>query len=94
MDNQKLALSVRRDASTAKSRSLRDFIAFSRMKISIPFTAQTQIDDELFNEYLGWLLQFTGQDAYSIVLTNPQVFAINMGITQYNKLLDRLDSRR
>jgi len=93
MDNQKLALSVEKEKSYSKSRSVRDFIAFSRMRISVPFNSQTQIDEELYNAYFGWLTQFPTEDAYNMAQTNV-LFLHNMGPAQYSRLLVTLNNRR
>jgi len=92
-DNQKLICSIEREKSTGKSRSLRDYIAMSRLNItaSVP-TAQSLIDEDLYNAYLEWLLQFTPADALSY-LQNNAVFYQNCSTANYQKLLTEITRR-
>ena len=92
-DNQRLALSVEREKSTGKSRSLRDYIALSRMKLTVPgYNAQTLIDEELYAAYLEWLLDYTPADALNYFQSNI-LFYHNMGLQKYNVLLAELQRR-
>ena len=91
-NNQKLALSIERQKSTSISRALRDFVAVSRMKLSVPYNTQTLIDTELYDAYLAWLLKYPPETAYAYVNHNA-IFYINMGITKWQEILAELDTR-
>jgi len=85
-DNQKFGLAVEREKAVSKSRSLRDFVAASRMKNTVTYDAQTQIDEELYTAYLAWLLQFAPVHGLNLLEGN-RLFVVNMGAGQYNKLV-------
>ena len=91
-DNQKLLLSVEKEKAASKSRSLRDFVAVSKMKNSVPVNVQTLIDDELYSAYLGWLLQYPIATAYSY-FTDNTLFIVNMGYTKWQQLQTELSGR-
>ena len=91
-DNQKLALSVEREKSISKSRSLRDYIAHSRMKLTVSVAVQAQIDEELYLTYLEWLLKFEPMIGRSYLQSNP-LFLYNLGATQYTRLGTEMNRR-
>jgi len=92
-DNQRLVLQTEREKSISKSRSIKDFISFSRGKGAFPFNEQSCIEKELYDAYLGWLMQFPPELAHGYCNDNP-VFLLNMGSTQWNALLTNLNTRR
>lgn len=91
-DNQKLCLSIEREKASSKSRSIRDFVAMSKMKNTVPYSPQTLIDEELYHAYLEWLLQYKPDTASSYVQSNA-CFAHNMTSTNYSKLLAEVKRR-
>ena len=91
-ENQRATLAVEREKAVTRSRSLRDFIAVSRMRISVPYNAQTLIDEELYNAYLAWAMQFPPRLANSYVNHN-ELFMINMGMTMWLRLIAELNNR-
>jgi hypothetical protein len=64
----------------------------AKMKITVPFNTQTQIDSELFNAYLAWLLQFAPPIGLAYLQCNP-VFMFNMGAVQYQRLVAEMQTR-
>jgi len=93
MENQRLALMVEKEKSMSKSRALRDFATVSRMRLTVPFTAQTQIDEEVYQSYLAWLLQYPADLAYDYANQNG-IFLINMGMSRRTQLLNDLNTRK
>ena len=92
-DNAKLSFSIEREKSISRSRALRDFVAVNKMKISVPYNAQALIEQDVYDAYLAWLLQYTPQDAYDYVNHNT-IFLLNMGSTKRSELISTLNTRR
>jgi len=84
-DNQKLALSIEKEKATQRSKALRDMVAVKKMNLTVPFNAQTAFEDEIYNAYLAWLLQYVPTIAYQYVL-GDRLFQDNLGVTKYNLL--------
>jgi|GEM_PF-1798158 len=92
-DNSKLALQVEREKSISKSRSLRDFVTVSKMKLTVPYNAQTLIDNEVYDAYLAWCINYPPQLAWEYVNTNA-VFLLNMTVAKRAELIATLNTRR
>ena len=69
-DAQRLSLTIARENSMQRSRSMRDFIAMSRAKFSVPFNATALIEEEVYHAYFAWLLQFGTGEAVTILRAN------------------------
>ena len=92
-DNIKLALSVEKEKSTMRSRSIRDYVAVAKMRLTVPYNIQANIDQELYDSYFAWLTQFEPADAYGICNFNA-IFYLNMGGTKWMELLAALNLRK
>jgi hypothetical protein len=90
---KKIYADNKRVESASKARSLRDFVAFSNMKLRVPTNVQQLIEQEVYDAYFEWLLQFTPQDAYAYVNDNA-IFYTNMGMAKFQELVSVLNIRR
>jgi len=91
-DNHRVTLATERERAISRSRSLRDYVAVRRMRLSVPFNEQELINEELYTAYLAWLLQFPIDVALGIFNHN-RIFLNNMGITLWTRMLGELSQR-
>ena len=91
-ESRKLALAAQKEQGTAQSRSYKDMLALAKLKLTIPFNAQQNMDEEVYGEYLEWLLAQVPADALDYV-TNEPLFALNLSPTYYAKLLNEVTGR-
>ena len=92
-DNRKLILGFEREKAASKSRSLRDYIAVSKMKNTVVVNIQNLIDEELYSAYLEWLLQYPINIAFGYVNDNT-LFLTNMGAAKWQQLLTEMTNRK
>lgn len=92
-ENTRLALQVEKEKSISRSRSLRDYGALMKLRLTIPFVQNDLIATETCDAYMAWLTQFTPAQAYDIANSN-NLFMLNLGNVKYAELLTKLDQRR
>lgn len=91
-ENQKQILMIEREKSISRSRSVRDFVAVTKLKIVQAQNVQNLIDQEVCDAYKQWLLQYDAAVAWNLMSSNA-LFLLNLG-SKYTQLLTFIDNRR
>jgi len=85
-------LAFEREKANARSRSLRDYANIQRMRLTVPYNAQSLIDAEIYEAYLAWCLQFPPRDAHAMV-TGNRIFGDNLLHQNWLRLVNELRLR-
>jgi len=90
---RKIYQDAKRSEAATRSRSMRDFDSRGNFLIKEGIMPQSAIDNELYDAYMGWLLQYPATDAYNYLVDNP-LFLANMGDTKFTQLKTVMNARR
>ena len=86
------SLAVVREKNASASRSFKDFLNLQSARLTMPINAQSFIQQEIYDEYVSFLMTQTHQRAYRLIDYDP-LFHFNLTLQQWISLFTEFSRR-
>ncbi|MCL2755928.1 MAG: hypothetical protein FWE45_02635 [Firmicutes bacterium] len=92
IDSVRINVQAIREKAVQRSRAFRDLIHLSQVRLTTPINTQTMIDQEIYDEYVTFLVKQLPRRAVSLVSNDP-VFFFNLPHTMWLRLYNEFNRR-
>jgi len=87
VESSRQALAAAREKAVQKRHNLRDFMSMQQMRLTIPVNVAQIVLQEIYDEYVAWLVRQSPARAFALVDYDP-LFYWNLGMAHWLRLFD------